>query len=377
MRVAVFTLNNKQNYGGILQCLAMQNIIKEMGHEVDVIRFKYSIPNSYIRKLRLFFSLYGSFNGIITFINDSFRELFYIKTYPVTNEMLRGCEQFIRENINYTELVNEFTIGELAQKYDAIVIGSDKVWGGLGKKYLTYLFDWTPEYKGLRISYAACSSLKSIPKYNKQKAKNCFDKFDALSVRDIHTQRLVRKVSDLEPTIVVDPTLLYDFKDFISSPIFNEPYIFTYILGDDIKGKGGYKTVMQSIKKRFGDIKIVAVVIADVSLFAEKFADYVFYDASPCDWLNFIYHAKFIYTDSFHGCIFSLKYKKEFIGYYSNSNRSSRMKDLAIRYGLEENIISSTRYLPLTIASIDYNKIDTLIQVHNNHSRDFLAKILV
>ena len=39
MRVGILTMNYLYNYGGILQCLALQKILESRGAEVVVIRY--------------------------------------------------------------------------------------------------------------------------------------------------------------------------------------------------------------------------------------------------------------------------------------------------------------------------------------------------
>ena len=49
----------------------------------------------------------------------------------------------------------------------------------------------------------------------------------------------------------------------------------------------------------------------------------------------------FIYTDSFHGIAFSLKFQKPFVAYYAESSRATRLVDLRDRLNLKKQIISS------------------------------------
>ncbi|GHV72095.1 hypothetical protein AGMMS49928_27610 [Spirochaetia bacterium] len=375
MKVAVLPLGFEKNYGAILQTIALQNTLKHYGYDVDVIWFKSAEKNGRLRKLLAFFSLYGSLKDIKEYINDLFRQLIFHKAQPVSDEILERRLLFSQKNVNSTKKVNERTIGQIVPNYDAIVVGSDQIWTGLNKRQLPFLFDWEPEFAGLRISYAACSRFSVIPFFNRKKAKQCFLKFHAISVRDDTTYNLVYNSSGLKPQIVVDPVLLYDFDEFITSPPNNEQYIFVYIIGDKIKGKGGHNAVISRIRKKYGALKTIAAVLPENSCDAADFADKVIYDASPAEWLNLLYHAAFVYTDSFHGCVFSLKFKKEFIGYYSYSSRSTRLKSLSEQYNLDKHIVSSVRDI-LNKESIedkiDYDSIHLSINKNKEESLQFL-----
>jgi hypothetical protein len=379
MKIAILTLYASSNYGNILQCLALQNILKENKYDVDVISFKYKEKNGLMRKFLLLLSIIGNIKNLYGFISDSIVFFLCHKDKPLSPEMLKGRRIFIKANINFTEEVSEYSIGKLACQYDAIIVGSDMVWSGLGKKYLSYLFDWEPEFNGLRISYAACSQTVMVPFFNREKAKNLFLQFNALTVRDMTTYKMVYNTSGLKPQIVVDPVLLYDYTPFIGPAIQPEPYIFAYILGDKIKGKGGQHTVISQVKKQYGNMKVVGVVIANVSLDAENFADEVIYDASPETWLNLLYHAAFVYTDSFHGCIFSLKYQKPFLGYYSYFCRATRLKDLGERYGIDKYIVSSIKDMinkKSIEEPVDFDVINPIMNKYKEESMAFLLNSL-
>ena len=154
------------------------------------------------------------------------------------------------------------------------------------------------------------------------------NKFHSISVRDNTTYKLISPLlNNAQPTIVADPTLLYNFNEIIKTKrIISEPYLFVYILGAEIKE--GHSYIIQQMKKEYQFSKIVAVCIPNISLEGEKIADISYRDASPEQWLNLFYHAQCVYTDSFHGCMFSLKFNKGFIGYYISESRASRLIDL-------------------------------------------------
>ena len=110
------------------------------------------------------------------------------------------------------------------------------------------------------------------------------------------------------------------------------------------------------MKQRYGDIPVKAVVLSDESTDIVPYVDEVVDDASPDVWLNLLVHSKAVYTDSFHGVIFSLKYHKPFIAYYKEATRSTRLIDLKERFGLVGNIVSSVDGIDLS-SDIRYNKL--------------------
>lgn len=130
MKIGILTMNYNSNYGGILQCLALQNTLIAMGHEVEVIRFTSNKKGTLKRRLKLLFMDF-SFSNFYDFVYNNIRDRIFIllgKQKNLPKSLLDKTSLFIQKNINYTELCNEETIGNLVElhNYDTIVIGSDK-----------------------------------------------------------------------------------------------------------------------------------------------------------------------------------------------------------------------------------------------------------
>lgn len=380
MKIGILTMNYKGNYGGILQCVALRNILKDKGHDVEVIRFSAKDRGAVKRKMRLLFSglsikTLGHHLHDIT--SDVFKRISG-KRPQLSKQLLEKCKVFIDEHINYTEECDEDTIGELIQKHqlDAVIIGSDKIWGELGREKLVYMGDWTPRFEGLIISYAACSSFPILPAYNKDKIHGLLKSFSAISVRDGYTQNLFKCFPDLDITQVLDPTLLWDFKSMLESSD-SEPYIFTYVLGREISG--GHKKVIEEIRKKHGAIKVKAIVLSNESMDIVPYVDEVIDDADPKEWLNAISNASFVYTDSFHGILFAMKFNKPFLAYYTEASRATRLIDLRDKLHLENYIVSSLEEC-LEMKSIehapDYPMIYKELDELRKHSVSFLENAI-
>ena len=364
MKIGILTMHYRRNYGGILQSYAMMKILEELGHEVEVINFKYkSEPKqSYLNRIT---SLCNRLFKL------SIRNKTVIEVRQLPPEHIKAFDDFKAKYMHYSLEVRNETIGNVSSLYDAIVVGSDQVWNNLSDTHLYYFFDWKPEFKGLKIAYAPCSIYQDVPQYNQSRLKDLLCKMDAISVRDETTAIMVKNVTNVKPQIVLDPTCLYDFNEFVKERIINGDYIFAYILGSEIAC--GHQEVIMQIKRKYGNMKVVAAIIPNVSLEVEKFADDIRYNASPSDWVNFVAHAKFVYTDSFHGCMFAMKFHKPFLAYYKDSRRVSRLKDIKETYSLD-NIIQSGEDLKLY--DLDYNKIDTVLKQKKDFSTAFLRHSL-
>ena len=104
-------------------------------------------------------------------------------------------------------------------------------------------------------------------------------------------------------------------------------------------------------------------------------ADIVITDALAVDWMNILREAAFVYTNSFHAVIFSLKFHRQFVAYYGDIVRSSRMTGLRNQFGLNCRIVKE----PITVdlnKQIDFAATDSIISGLATNSMAFLKNAL-
>lgn len=369
-KIGLLTLNYQVNYGGILQLISLYQYLKFLGYDVEVINYKSFQKNSIIRKILLKITnlLWGG-----SFWN-SIKDKIVEKKIPREKnslELINRNKIYLDCNLKFTEEVNETSIEDIGKNYDVIIVGSDQIWSVTDANKLIYLFDWN--YSGEKIAYAACS-VKTKPSYlNKRKVKFLLKKFDKITVRDKTTYDFVYNSSKIKPTFVCDPTMLINHKDFIGAPMLNDEYIFVYILGDEIKGS--HTSLLEKIKGEIGNYKIVSSVIPNNSIVATKGADLVFDTCTPLEWLNLLYYAKFVVTDSYHGALFSIHYNKDFVAYYKSYKRATRLLDLASQYNLKKNFISNINELSNIEYPIKYEYINEISERLVLNSQSVLQKL--
>lgn len=370
--IGILTHRGNYNYGGLFQALALQRWLSSLGFNVEIINLNKMQLNG-TRYGRILRALLGPINAAKLWMSKRYTH----GKYPPT-KFLRIFTDFQKEtNMKYSAEVTKENIGKVANKYNAIIIGSDQVWVYKYARPLIFFGHWEPSYNGLILPYAACNPSMYVPWYNKRIIKQQLMRFNAISVRDTYTAKWVESLCDRKPLVVADPTLLYDFEDVVGPNEINEPYIFAYCLGSEICG--GHETVIKEVRKRYGAIKVIGIAIPNISNEVEKFADKVIYDASPREWITLIKYATFVYTDSFHGCMFSLKYNKQFIAYYAQQSRASRLIDIRDRYSLEYAVVSSVLEMQEKQClqnGINYEETSPLIQKHIDLSKQFLINSL-
>lgn len=369
MKIGIITMYYRRNYGGVLQSYALFQTLKKQGHDVRIINYK--IANS-INTYHPIFAIQYLIKKIRTYFSIR-RHSSTVKTKPLSDELLRNFADFKYRYLQYSEDITQNNLTTVVNQFDAIVFGSDQIWNAMNKKLLVYFGDFGGKVNCRKIAYAPCSIYSNAPCYNKTKLKGLLNSFKALSARDTTTAKLVENIVGIKPQIVADPTVLYSFEEFVVPAIRQEKYIFAYILGSEIDG--GHKVAIEKIFEKIGKVKVVAVVISDVSLEAEKFADEVLYTASPADWVNLVANSEYVYTDSFHGIMFAMKFHKPFLAYYKDASRASRLLDIKKTYNIQ-NIVPSLSEFDIDY-EIDYNMVDIQLNKFRELSLNYLSEALV
>ena len=332
MNIGILTLHSGANYGGTLQCVALYNLLKECGYDVEVIDFKPTLTASLFK--RIFYKVCS-----VRSISDVKKLVFGKKDCrkAINTDLIKVFDTYRKSRLTFSEKCDEYSISAVANQYDAIVVGSDQVWSSTVRTHLTYMGDWLPPYKGKLFSYAACAVTMKYPIVRKSKIKGLLSKFEILSVRDDVSKNFVKHfLPNRNVQIDFDPTLLYSFEKDLPAFESSEKYILVYVLGNEIAG--GNRKAIDKIKQLVGDITVIAVTVYDEEV---DYANVTIKNASPSDWLNYIRNACFVFTDSFHGEVFSIRFKKQFCVYYVEENRASRIIALSKMFHIENRVITN------------------------------------
>lgn len=371
------------NYGSMLQILATQKAIEECGWQYEIIRYDKKTPKFIINNLSRVFNPYfmrGKMIGIAKKIS--------LKMHPEIENRNSKRLAIFREYRNkyigpYSSICKGFdSLVQSANDYDAVMVGSDQLWtpAGLMTKFYNLLF--VPD-SIRKISLATSFGVTEIPKDQIKLTKQYINRIDFLSVREVSGQKIIKKLTEREAVIAVDPTLLFDGEEWLE--IFEyekqseEPYIFAYFLGDNNAHRDA---VEQFAKKK----KLRVITCPHMDEFVERdmtFGDDQRFEVSPVDFLNLVRGAEYIVTDSFHGSVFSILNHKKFltVNRYSDSLRkakNTRIDSLFSLLGIENrHYINESLDIEKAIeADIDYAEIDKRLSDLRDKTFDFLKKSL-
>lgn len=88
---------------------------------------------------------------------------------------------------------------------------------------------------------------------------------------------------------------------------------------------------------------------------------------SVSDWLKSLYYADFIFTDSFHGCVFSIIFNKPFVLYVNNQRGRARFDSLLTLFVLHDRVICKSDDL------VSINLCKKIDWTHINEKRQSMA----
>lgn len=378
--ICVVIYNN--NFGSMLQSYATMKMLDKMGIEYDVIRYKKkytpililkSIPrllnrNIWIDKKRVIQKKIGMMlHKDIKKANDERDKLF---------------DKFRKEHFTHlADFANGYKeLQEVGKKYDAYLVGSDQLWLPSGLATNFYNLNFVEESK-LKVSYASSFGVKKIPFYQINRTRNYLNRIQYISTRENSGRDIVKELTGKEVPVVVDPTLLFDEKEWLeileNKNRYKEKYIFAYFLGSN----KSHREAVKKLAEKTG-MKIVTIRHMDQYVEADnEFGDYAPYDVGPEEFVNLIRNAEYICTDSFHGTVFSIINHKKFIVFnrysdQSKSSKNSRIESLCNNLGLEERRYQDKDIVKEMEKEIDYEKVDSKVQAIREKSKDYLKDAL-
>lgn len=198
--------------------------------------------------------------------------------------------------------------------------------------------------------------------------------FANISVREKQGQKIVNCLCSKESTVVLDPTLLFDMKEwrnFFSNRAKYEKskYILIYCMEPS-------SSIINVAKKISNDTGLKIIMI---NPFTELFQiDTSVMVAGPEDFISLFLNAEYVITNSFHGTVFSINFgKKFFVEYlsYTNYDVNSRIEHILDLFDLKDRLIIEGNNNDL-YKNIDYEKVNNILKYEREKSINYLTKIL-
>ena len=375
--IAILTKYYKNyNYGGVLQGYALKRVLEEKGYTVDIISYDVNKnPNPIYKSVYEQSKQYGVKSATNKIIEKSISKFkFLIKN--ILNDRIIKFEDFMQSD---TKEYNDSNIEELNNEYNIFISGSDQIWNPNAVRKL-YLQSFVKNGKK-KISYAASIGRSTLSKTESDILIPYLKEFDFLSVRENTAMKLLKKYVNSKIEVVLDPTLLLkkeQWNEISSEPIHNSPYALFYFFSNSKKIR---EKVMNFCKLNNIDLVMIPYANQQFNFNDSRGPGIRINSIGPKEFISAIKNADYIFTDSFHGAVFSIINEKQFFVFERNKKEhvsmNSRLYDLLDIFNLKGRLISLHNIEKINnIKDINYKEVNDKKEELIIKSMEFLDKSL-
>lgn len=360
-KVGILTWHCYCNFGSALQAYALQETIKDLGYKPQIINYRNQQVNCMALAKDTLKYILTKFNRIFPMSQMSHRYM-----YPFV--------EFQKEKFIQSKCFSNIDSFDCSKYYNTVVCGSDQIWAP-NVFNPVYMLDFVPD-NVRKVSYAASIGLNSIPKEYVQQYKEYLSCFNNISVRESKGQQLLKDCCDIEATVVADPTLLVHKNKWktLQKPCdyIKKDYIMCYFLNTNHKYKD---KVLQFAKLHGLDIIGISTNPSDASWM------YFLKCVGPQEFLWLIDNSSYIFTDSYHGAIFSLLFEKRFVVFerFNSTDKNcqnSRLDQLKKWFGIDDQVFSINNYKADVMIKTNYEIVNEKLSNTRELSLQFLQDAL-
>lgn len=359
MKIGILTFHCAHNYGAVLQAYGLQETLKAMGHQVEIIDYR---PAFLLKPYKIFnIDRFISRNPICickAIIKECLVSTMRVKRFLAFNH-------FIKCKLNLSEKK------EVNDKYDIYIIGSDQVWNPRITRgfHSPYFADFSfNKNKRKYVSYAPSMGSKELRKEEKTFYKQALQNFDSISVRESQLSILLRPLTEKKVSVVLDPALLAEptiWESIIIKPKIKEKYVLIY----QVRTNSNTMRIASNIAKQ-----INGRVITLHAWLSPNISKNNFQCASPEEFLGWIKYASCVVTTSFHGTAFSIVFNTPFYTIKLENDVDVRSLSILKQVGLNERFISKDSSPKFT--TIDFTNTNSKLLELRNLSKRFLLRAI-
>lgn len=349
MKIGVVTFIS-DNYGALLQGYALQQVLRNLGYDSEIINREW-----------------GSFERSYGFIGKI--KKIYLKTpFDDFRNLYLPLSKSIKKQDDLVAMGNA---------YDTIIVGSDQVWNldCIKEMGFFYYLDWVPDTVN-KITYAVSFGKDSfdVPKDCIDCVRKLIRRFSRISIRENSGVEICNEVFRVPAINLVDPTLLLDKADYERiMPCFakSDKYICQFLLDADAR-----KSELICSIGKLESLPILDNYPPKLNYIQRFLGKKRFYSVGQ--WLRNIKEAAYVITDSFHGMVFSIIFKKQFVVINNKKRGSTRFVSLLRKLNLLDRLVDAeiddVALVRLLHIPIDYRFVDCVIKNEREKSIIYLKE---
>lgn len=310
-----------------MQAYALCRYIREQGYTCEIV--DYHCPNIVRREL--------SFHPTAHLLKTVGSYLLY---WPRQKQIIRESLAFLKnESMLSPCFYDPQTISAAGKAYDVLIAGADQIWNlNITAGDCSYFLPFAE--KGHKFAYGSSVGDDWLPELRPM-IREYLAAFDALGVREQATKELLQNEFGLQSELVADPTMLLspaEWAEFAQRPEMTD-YIVLYMPGEKIKAIAREYAVKHNKKLVFlGDCGFSPRRSGHISVTVRQ-------------WVGYFQNADAVFTDSYHGLLFSMYFGKKVWTCYGEK-RGERQRTLLHEVGAEncriEDIKQTDHYMDIS-----------------------------
>ena len=351
MKVGILTFHRAHNYGAVLQCHALQQVLESMGHEVRVIDYR----QPYIE------SLYAIFSWKYVCPMLVHLHLKSICHYMATSgtRLLRTV-RYHRFRKRYLHTTPKCTRTVLPP-FDCYVIGSDQLWSlhCTNGRDEVYWGQFIRPSRSKVVGYAISSNYESLHRIGVEAVRQGLENFSALSFREKAIGRLIYDMTGRWGENVLDPTLLISsayWDSFGNAGRKQKASVVVYLM----RSRNSRETNRNILKKAHRLAQSLNCGVTDLS----------YNVASPQTFVVCFREARYVITNSFHGTALALIFEKPLYAIRAHDSLDERYVNLLSLAGAGK-MLADADFSPVAIPA-DYTAIRQNLAEMRRKSIEFL-----
>lgn len=286
MKYGILTYHNIPNIGAILQAQALCEFIRSRGFDCDIV--DYTCDNIVKRELE--------FHPLSNPLRNCLSKYYWRKT----EKKIERCNKYIRSlHLLSARKYNRNTISEANKVYDAFISGSDMIWNlNVNGNDYSYFLDFAKSDK-IKLAFASSIGAKWTDE-ELQKVLPLLKIYHSISVREKSTNEDIKALG-ISSSHLCDPTLLIEPAKWksIAKPFPIKKYVLVYFPTKEL------------IKKAEQYAKSHSLAVVIISQGIPTFGVKKVWPKDPPEWLGLFLNADAVFTNSFHGILFSFYFEKQ------------------------------------------------------------------
>lgn len=308
MKTGILTFYGADSYGAVLQAYALQQTLLRLGTDCEFLNIEMPKRTAAPQQ------------------NAGDSPAVSIFARRIQAEGQKRAQRFAQFRSQHLRISQPYRpTDRIADDYDLFVAGSDQIWNlqipDADSRY--FLPFARPEQ---RCSYAASFGGDTLPAHTRDWVAGQLSAFREISVREQSGVDTVKALTGRDAVVCLDPTLLPAKEDWeaLTAEEPAEPCVTLFLLK--------YDETLVELARAEAEAQGLPLRIITAS-FMPKLGMEPWVNTGVIQWLSAIRNARCVFTNSFHGMVFSMIFERPF--------RVARLGgELAARNGRMEELLA-------------------------------------